>query len=363
MALAITPLQARRLRRERARLWSAVPLSLLGHAAAFALFLAVSAWLAHPKPSRPKTHAVSIRSIGAHEWASNRNLSPVNSPGRSMPSRPAPILKGQVVDVAPGNNRESQTAKYLAETSNTVLKETRAREQTPVFSHATAKTTASPEAMPVAKGQVGGRSAPQVAGVRALDRLVSENGFRPRLSQLMKEATVGVEEAHLESPDRAGLEQGENEQVHSGDQAEASGGAPNDDLSNVAAGEGTFLNTREFKYASFFNRVKQAVSARWDPLGKLRSKDPRAAQLGSPDRVTVLSVTLRPDGTIREIFVSQSSGLDYLDQESIQAFEKAQPFSNPPTGLIENGVIRFAFGFKLMNDDRPGAPRMFRSGG
>ena len=32
-------------------------------------------------------------------------------------------------------------------------------------------------------------------------------------------------------------------------------------------------------------------------------------------------------------------------------------------GLIENGFIRFNFGFKLMNDDLAGGPRMFRFGG
>jgi TonB family protein len=272
--------------------------------------------------------------------------------------------KGQIVDVAPGNNVQTETAKYLAETSNTVKKETRAREQTPVYSHATPKNAPNPEANAVAKGAVGGRSAPAVQGVRAIDRLNDTSGFRPRLSEMMREATVGREDMHPESPDRAGLEQGESEQVHSGDAAEAGGGAPNDDLGNVAEGEGTFLNTREFKYAGFFNRVKQAVSARWDPMGRLRAKDPRAAQQGSPDRVTVLNVTLRPDGSIRDIFVAQSSGLDYLDQESIAAFEKAQPFANPPAGLIENGLIHFAFGFKVMNNDAPGAgPNMFRFGG
>ena len=175
----------------------------------------------------------------------------------------------------------------------------------------------------------------------------------------MQEATAGSKEANLDSPDRAGLEQGENEEIKSSDATEAGGGAPNDDLSNVDKGEGTFLNTREWKYAAFFNRVKQAVSARWDPNGRLRAHN---RQMGGSDRTTVLTVTLRPDGTIRDIFVSQSSGLDYLDQESIQAFEKAQPFANPPSGLVVNGVISFAFGFKLMNEESL-SPRMFRFGG
>ena len=152
-----------------------------------------------------------------------------------------------------------------------------------------------------------------------------------------------------------------SEEIPSGDATEAGGGAPNDDLSNLAAGDGTYLNTREWKYAGFFNRVKQAVSARWNPIGRLRSRDPRAASQGFADRVTTLEVILRPDGSVREIVVRQSSGLDYLDQEAVQAFEKAQPFANPPPALVVDGVIRFAFGFKLTQDELGGlAP--FRRG-
>jgi len=42
-----------------------------------------------------------------------------------------------------------------------------------------------------------------------------------------------------------------------------SGAAPNDHLSDVDEGTGTFLNTKEWKYASFFNRVKQSVGMHW----------------------------------------------------------------------------------------------------
>jgi TonB family protein len=337
------------LRRDRVRLWIALPLSLFGHAAAIGLWIAIATL--YPRPVRPKAQPVSIRSIGG-QWASNRRLT--STPGHPSPPRPTPNPRGQVVDVAPGNNRESENAKYLAETSNTVKKETRAREQTPVYSRATPTTQPNPEAALASRGQAGGRTAPPLAGVRAIDRLNGIGGVRPRLSLLETEATASQQEQNLEAEDKAGAESGDR----AGQSTESGGGAPNDDL-NVDKGEGTFLNTREWKYASFFNRVKQAVSARWDPMGRLRS---RQAQVGYSDRVTVLNVALRPDGSIREIFVAQSSGLDYLDQESIQAFEKAQPFANPPAGLVQDGVIRFAFGFKLTNDE-PGVPRMFRFGG
>ena len=325
----------------------ALPLSLLGHVALIGLFLALSQL--NPTPKKPKVRPVTMRAISKDSWALNRGKTGSTSAVPMKPKHEA-RPKGQVVDVAAGNNRVAQDAKYLAETNNRVAKETVAREQTNLYSRATAKNQAKPQAAPAVKGLTGGRAAPAVSAVSALDRLTGNNGKPQRLAQLLQEAAAG-HESNLDAPDKAGQEDGEVVREVTGDAAEQGGGAPNDDLKDVEKGEGTYLNTREWKYAAFFNRVKQAVSARWDPMGRLRSKDPRAGgQLGTRDRITVLGVSLRPDGTIADIFVSESSGVDLLDQESIAAFERAAPFSHPPEALVENGLIRFAFSFNVMND-------------
>jgi outer membrane biosynthesis protein TonB len=57
--------------------------------------------------------------------------------------------------------------------------------------------------------------------------------------------------------------------------------------------------------------------------------------------------------------VSKSCGMDALDQEAMQAFEKAAPFLNPPPQLIEQGFVRFAFSFTVMNESMS-VPRMLR---
>jgi TonB family protein len=325
----------------------ALPLSLLAHAIAIGLFLLFSQLTAAPK--KPKVRPVSMRSISNAAWVANRGKTGTGStPIKPKKEKPP---KGQIVDVAPGNNRLPEESKYLAETNNRVDKETVAREQTNAYSRATPKTQKKPEAALAPKGLTGGRAAPAVSAVSALDRFTGLNGKPQRLTQLLQEAAAG-HESNLDAPEKAGTEEGEVAPEVTGDAAEPGGGAPNDDLSNVAKGDGTYLNTREWKYAAFFNRVKQAVSARWHPMARLQTRDPSAGghSLGTRDRITVLGVTLRPDGTIADLYVVESSGIELLDQESMQAFERAAPFTHPPEALLEDGLIRFAFSFNVMND-------------
>ncbi len=131
-----------------------------------------------------------------------------------------------------------------------------------------------------------------------------------------------------------------------------------DHLKDVEEGEGTFLNAKRFKYASFFNRVHKGVSNAWQPLKELRRRDPRGQVYGRATRTTLLNVTLNAEGAITDVGIVRSSGLDFLDQEAIYAFQRAQPFPNPPVGLLENNAINFRFGFNLNLSPRgPFEPR------
>jgi TonB family protein len=130
--------------------------------------------------------------------------------------------------------------------------------------------------------------------------------------------------------------------------ARISGGPSNDALDNVEEGEGTFLNSREFKYASFFNRMKRSVSQHWRPLAEYQRRDPTGNIYGYRTRVTVLNITLNQDGTLHDLEVKHTSGVDFLDREAIAAFRRAEPFPNPPRGLVDDsGRITFPFGFHL----------------
>jgi TonB family protein len=60
----------------------------------------------------------------------------------------------------------------------------------------------------------------------------------------------------------------------------------------------------------------------------------------------VLRIHLAPDGKLAAWNVMQSSGVDFLDDEAIDAFKKAAPFPNPPKALVDpDGQIHFNFAF------------------
>ncbi|MBI2377108.1 MAG: energy transducer TonB [Deltaproteobacteria bacterium] len=126
-------------------------------------------------------------------------------------------------------------------------------------------------------------------------------------------------------------------------------GSPSDDyVAGVEEGEGTFLNTKEFKYATFFHRVKHSVSDEWHDLARseYRRRDPTGNIYGVRDRATLLHVELNGRGELDDISVEQSSGVDFLDSVAIEAFRRAQPFPNPPIGIADaDGGIRFNFQF------------------
>jgi TonB family protein len=128
-----------------------------------------------------------------------------------------------------------------------------------------------------------------------------------------------------------------------------------DSLEDVDEGADTLLNTKRFKYASFFNRVKRAVWENWHADRVYAVRDPDGKIYGVKDRLTVLKVSLRPDGSLANVIVEKPCGVDFLDDEAVSAFKKAQPFPNPPKGLVdeESKLITFRFGFTLEIQDRP----------
>jgi len=362
--------------------------------------------MARRNPPRP----VTLRPLTAEQWAKNRNT----APSRSGPERESALAKreeprkeekkpearprGQVVDTAPGNGETPpDDAKYLAERNNKVAKETRAKEQTAFYRNAMPHRTSS-----APQNSDGNADRMQIVGNngmanddRPLRDKAAKNLFEvpdiKRQQEVAMRAATGGDgpgtpvQNRNESAEVVGNSNRLKIQPGApGDQSEEgsagkrgtpgianlvpsysvldklSGAAPNDHLAGVDEGEGTYLNTKEWKYSTFFNRVKQSVGMHWDPGTQLRMRDPSLNIYGGKDRFTILSVALTDKGMVKEILVEKSCGVDFLDMEAVASFQRAQPFPNPPPGLLSaDSTVRFQFGFFLELGSGPRL-RLFR---
>ncbi|RKH11424.1 energy transducer TonB [Corallococcus sp. CA053C] len=405
-----SPTDWRQRRKERAslRYLLALVLALVGHVAFVGLVLLLSYVQMNlpggEKRPVPRPTSVAVRPLTSDQWAKNRGPTSQQTKPRPTEKRETKEEKkpdetkkpeGQVVDVAPGNDQVSPDAKYLAESNNTVQKETRAKDQTAFYRNAMPQKTAPQKQEGAQTEQV---QPPRVSGNNgqgADDRPQSQGGQKPtfEMPETRRKQEIAMKTDPRErGPGMAVKNQSESEatagnakrlriQPGEGDNSEQEGStgrtgspglatlmpsqaamdrvvgaAPNDMLQDQEEGDGTFLNTREWKYASFFNRVKQSVGMHWNPNEQLRVRDPTGNIYSGRDRQTLLTITLDERGAVKDIQVEKSSGLDFLDMEAVSSFKRAQPFPNPPSGLLgQDATVRFQFGFFL---EMGGGPRM-----
>lgn len=113
--------------------------------------------------------------------------------------------------------------------------------------------------------------------------------------------------------------------------------ATDDYLPHVAIAANTLLNTREYKYASFYERIREKLNHQWQRL--VRAEMESLYLQGVPsiegERTTKLRIALDPQGHVTKIEKYGSAGYQELDRAAVSAFKVAGPFSNPPQELLE----------------------------
>ncbi|MDR0965677.1 MAG: TonB family protein [Myxococcales bacterium] len=393
----------RRQRLERGARWlaCALVLSLLLHAlAGVGLWLAGPALFtsALPEEDAPR-QAVAMRPLSTADWERHRQVAPPpsarppNDERRAerkppLPKQPEPAPKGQVVATAPGNDERPEDSRFLSETNNRVEKETIARERrsdyrsvAPMPSERAPRLPPRPddsaeslrqESAALPKGGVVSTPEPEPAPALEIPRQEA----RPERRRVSFEGLSGVPMRFEEQAQAATAIDGNSNRfrmgARPGQSAEPSpdgargdgtplvlspsaafihrlGGGPASDVSrdmDVEEGEGTYLNTREWKHASFFNRIKQSVGQHWDPNALIAIQDPTGEAYLYKNRHTLVAVTLDASGNLKSVRVTQQSGVEFLDREALDAFRRAQPFLHPPTALQnDRGEISFSFGF------------------
>lgn len=121
-----------------------------------------------------------------------------------------------------------------------------------------------------------------------------------------------------------------------------------DYLPEVETGTETSLNTREFQFFSYFERIKDRLRMYWEPQLKrnVNYLYAHGRRLPDFDLITKLKIILNKNGELSKISITRNSGIEEIDGAAVKAFELASPFPNPPRGMVEkNGYVNLTWSF------------------
>jgi TonB family protein len=125
-----------------------------------------------------------------------------------------------------------------------------------------------------------------------------------------------------------------------------------DHLKDIAVGSETLLNTKEFIFYSFYERIRKSLRQTWNL--RIEAELNRLLSLGVPLQQTLsteVHVTLSATGQIVRVDILKSSGVEELDRAARLAFFDAAPFPNPPRGMITNSNdISLRWDFVIVNE-------------
>lgn len=303
-----------------------VLLSLIAHIIGGAAFLITSQFKAKPQESE----AVSIQLLNPEE------LKMLAEADKKL-ERPT-VSANQIVEQSEisANEEAPEDSRFLSAKNQKVEKQTIAQQH----------------------GQFQNikKSSPNKSGAKGIGQLKQAKTAEEVRKQVAKDLfkTFDANEALdrqkvAENKSGEGLGQGQGEQ-NSGVDADVS--QTNDYIKDVESGLETVLNTREFKYYSYYNRIRRQLSQHWE--GKVREKlsrmfkEGRSPAAANQDRITKLMIVLNDKGTLVGVQILSDSGVRDLDEAAIEAFRAAAPFPNPPQGIVEgDGTVKIRWDFIL----------------
>ena len=101
------------------------------------------------------------------------------------------------------------------------------------------------------------------------------------------------------------------------------------------------FNTTEFKYISYFNKLKRQIEGVWNY--------PELSQMRGEQGELFLIFTIRRDGQLEDVKLINSSGYTRLDDEAIRAIRVASPFPPFPNQWagLEILNVRAAFRYQI----------------
>lgn len=238
-------------------------------------------------------------------------------------------------DSKTANNKLDEKAKFLSEKSNTVEKETRAKSGQ-VFKNTNQF-----------KDQVA--TPPTVAKQQALEKTKPTANQKTDAKQQTKQDIFATDydpysalSKKMDTQKQVAAEKLQQRQLAAQQYSEAS--TTNDNLQNIENEFMTRLNTKEYKYFGYYNRIKTQLNQWWVP--QVQQKFTKMMKQGrtiasEESKITKLVIVLNDVGNLVKVQVLAESGVRDLDEAAIEAFRQAAPFPNPPKGMIESdGTVK-----------------------
>jgi len=227
-----------------------------------------------------------------------------------------PDFKGQIVDLPPPEEEKKPLdADYLAEHDRVVEDETR-----------TERYKINPEVLAPEYSKETKLELEDLIDLGATDpstgARVGNDRFEPDRDGSL---------AALHSPFSVTNRDGLQKPVPASHSTQTVAGAPSNDLLDEERGTSVNLNTNEFLFADYINRIKNLVSFYWSQnLDNL----PPTTMITKSQYLTGVDVILSSQGALAQVTVTEESGAPAIDLCVVDAFEMAGPFPNPPEQLI-----------------------------
>lgn len=315
-----------------ARIWLAfLAVALFVHGVGFVTSPLWAPYLSHPRVVDGATplssrDGATMEIVRVDDADDEADVADDDEPEEAEPPKP-PDPSGQIVEIAPPLNPERpDEADFLAEYDSKVPEETRSER------FAINPTVLAPTFSKDQRIELRGEPVPDVgATAPSTGAQVGNDRF-----DLDRHGTLAALPGHWDATNRLGYEA----PVPSAVLRSVLQGAPQNDRLDVKRGDATQLNTHEFLYTAYLNRIRRLVNFYWNQnLDNL----PASVRLVKPEYTTRVVAVLDTQGSLESIHVADegTSGSRELDDAVVRAFRVAAPFENPPEGLIsDDGLVR-----------------------
>ncbi len=271
-------------------------------------------------------------------------MSVVETPPPPTPAKPVPPVvdeKMKIVDQDKLNEDIDDKAKFLSAHNQKVIKETLAQQRGDFKNKASQPATPGGAVAQPPDKKVMDDFIPKMDVAKAMkDRQEMEEKF-DQDAEFRKEE---VKKKEVKPPKVAPQQK----------QAALPGGEASqtlDYIKELDPGLETMLSTKEFKYYTYFSRIRQQLNQHWTPLVRRKVKQiykSGRSIASSDDMITRCLVTLDKGGKLIRIQIIGDSGIRELDEAAVEAFRAAAPFPNPPQGMVDDdGTIKIRWDFIL----------------